>query len=136
MVIHHRSSFIGVISAIPSRRINRMTSIHQNATTQMPDSGADRSSDRRLRHAMTGYFSRYRFALYFLLGVGIAAGVILNWNWVTVTRLLPILAFLPCIVMMFMCMKHGSRGADPDQAAAPPAGARPSRPPTSTDSQS
>jgi hypothetical protein len=71
MVIHHRSSFTGMSSAFPSW-INRMTSIHQNATTQMPDSGADRSSDRRLRHAMTGYFSRYRFALYFLLGAGIA----------------------------------------------------------------
>jgi hypothetical protein len=53
---------------------------------------------------------------------------------VTVTRLLPILAFLPCMVMMFMCMKHGSRGAGPDQASVPPAGALPSRPPTSTDS--
>jgi hypothetical protein len=95
-----------------------MISIHQHATTQMPDSVADRPSDRRLRHAVTGYFARYRFALYFLLGAGIAAGVILNWNWLTVTRLLPILAFLPCMVMMFMCMKHGrSRGSDPDQAA-------------------
>lgn len=112
-----------------------MTSIHQHATTQVPGSVADRSSDRRLRHAMTGYFSRYRFALYFLLGAGIAAGVTLNWNWVAVMRLLPILAFMPCMVMMFMCMKHGSRGPDPDRAAVPPAETPPSRPPTSPDSQ-
>jgi len=85
---------------------------------------------------MTGYFARYRFGLYFLVGVGIAAGVILNWNWVIATRLLPILAFLPCMVMMFMCMKHGSRGPDPDQAAVPPVDALPSRPSTSADSQS
>jgi len=96
-----------------------MTSIHQHASTQMPGSVTDRLSDRRLRHAVTGYFARYRFALYFLLGAGIAAGVALNWNWVTSARLLPILAFLPCMVMMFMCMKHGSRGPQPDEAAAP-----------------
>ena len=112
-----------------------MTSIHQHATTQMPGSTADRSSDRWLRDAVTGYFGRYRFALYFLLGAGIAAGVIPNWNWVTVTRLLPILAFLPCMVMTFMCMKHESRGPDPDQAAVPPAEALPSRPPPSPDLQ-
>jgi hypothetical protein len=108
-----------------------MTSVHRHATTQIPGSVADRSSDRRLRYAVTGYFARYRFALYFLLGAGIAAGVILNWNWVTVTRLLPILAFLPCMVMMFMCMKHGSRRPDPDQAAMPLAEALPSHPPPS-----
>jgi hypothetical protein len=136
MVIHYRSSFTGAISAYPSRRINRMTSIYQHGTTQMPGSVADRSSDRRLRHLAAGYFARYRFALYFLLGAGIAAGVILNWNWVTVTRLLPILALLPCMVMMFVCMKHGSHGPDPDQAAVPPAEALSSRPPTCPDSQS
>jgi hypothetical protein len=112
-----------------------MTSIHQHATTQMPDTVAERSSNRRQRHAVTGYFARFRLVLYFLLGAGIAAGVILNWNWVTVTRLLPILAFLPCTVMMFMCMKHGSRGPDPDQAAVPPAEALPTRPPASPNSQ-
>jgi peptidoglycan/LPS O-acetylase OafA/YrhL len=68
---------------------------------------------------VTGYFGRYRFALFFLLGAAIAAGVALNWNWVTVARLLPILAFLPCMVMMFMCVKHGSRRPKPDEAAAP-----------------
>jgi len=135
MVIHHHSSFTGVISTFPSRRINRMTSLRQHATTQMPVSVADRSSDRRLRHAMTSCFARYRLALYFLLGAGIAAGVILNWNWVAVARLLPILAFMPCMVMMFMCMKHGSRRPDPDQVAVSPAETLPSRPPTSPDSR-
>jgi hypothetical protein len=51
---------------------------------------------------------------------------------VTGTQLLPILAFLPCM-MMFMCMKHGSRGSDPE--AAPLAEASPSQPPTSPDPQ-
>lgn len=113
-----------------------MTSIHHHATTQMPGSVAGRSSDRRFRHAVTGYFARYRFALYFLVGVGIVAGAIMNWNWVIASRLLPILAFLPCMVMMFMCLRHGSRGPAPVQAAVPPVDALPYRPPTSADSQS
>ena len=99
-----------------------MSLIHLDATTPM--------SGRA-----TGYFARYRFAPYFLVVGGIAAGVALNWNWVIVTRLLPVLTFLPCMVMMFMCMKHGSRGSDPDEAAAPPAEAKPSRPPPSPDLQ-
>lgn len=38
-----------------------------------------------------------------------------------------ILAFLPCMVMMFMCMKHGSRRADPDRAAVARVEVPPSR---------
>jgi hypothetical protein len=102
-----------------------MTLIRQNATTC--------GSDDRPRDTLTSYCARYRFALYFLLGTGIAAGVALNWNWVTSARLLPILAFLPCMVMMFMCMRHGSRGSDRDEAAALPAEALPSQPQTSPD---
>jgi len=59
---------------------------------------------------------------------GIAAGVALNR--VTVTQLLRILAFLPCMVMMFTCMKRGSGGPDPDEVAAQPARALPSQPGT------
>jgi hypothetical protein len=117
----------------PSRRINHMTSIHQHATTQMRGGVSDRLSGRLLRRAVIGYFARYRFALYFLLGAGIAAGVALYWNLVTATQLLPILAFLPCMMMMFMCMKHGSRGSDPE--AAPLVEASPSQPPTLPDPQ-
>jgi len=46
--------------------------------------------------------------LYLLLSVGIVAAVALNWNWLAATGLLPLLAFLPCMMMMFMCMKHGT----------------------------
>jgi hypothetical protein len=82
-----------------------------------------------------GFFARYRFALYFLMVGGIAAGVALNWNWVTVTQLLRILAFLPCMVMMFMCMKGGSGGPDPDEVTAQPAGVLPSQPGTPSNPQ-
>src|SRR5882672_5025734 len=101
---------------------NHMTLIHQTATTY--------GADDRPRDTLMSYVARCRFALYFLLGTGIVAGVALSWNWVTSARLPPILAFLPCMVMMFMCMKHGSRGSDQDEAAAPSAEVLPSQPQT------
>ena len=47
--------------------------------------------------------------LYLLLGVGIVAAVALNWNWLAAAGLLPLVALLPCMMMMFMCIKHGTR---------------------------
>ena len=87
-----------------------MTLIHQNATPH-------RSGDRP-RNAPASYFARYRSALYFLSGAGIVAGVVLNWHWLAAAGLLPILLFLPCMVMMFRCMKHGTQ--TPDGPAAEP----------------
>jgi hypothetical protein len=77
-----------------------MTVSHQNAGTH--------GTDDRPRDALTSYFARYRFALYFLAGAGIVAGIALSGSSVAVAKLLPVLVFLPCIVMMFMCMKHGT----------------------------
>ncbi len=85
-----------------------MSLIHHNATTR--ESG-DRPRD-------TSYFAHYRFALYLLSGLGIAAGIALSGNSLTVAKLLPILVFLPCIAMMFMCMKHGTK--TPTEPAAEP----------------
>ncbi len=77
-----------------------MTSIHHNATTH--------GSGRRRRDIVTSYFVRYRLVLYLFSGVGVIAGVALNWNWLAAAGLLPVLVFLPCMLMMFMCMKHGT----------------------------
>ena len=60
-------------------------------------------------NTVTRYFTRHRLVLYLLLGVGIVAAVALNRNWVAAAGLLPLVAFLPCMMMMFMCMKHGTR---------------------------
>src|SRR6266851_3094752 len=78
---------------------NEMTMLHQNATTH--------GSGDRPRDTLASYFARYRFALYLLSGVGI--GITLSGSSLAVAKLLPILVFLPCIAMMFMCMKHGTR---------------------------
>jgi hypothetical protein len=90
-----------------------MSLIHHNATT--------RESGDRPRDTLASYFARYRFALYLLSGVGIAAGITLSWNSLAVAKLLPILVFLPCIammLMMFMGMKHGTK--TPTESAAEP----------------
>ena len=58
---------------------------------------------------VTRYLARHRLVLYLLLGVGIVAAVALNWSWLAAAGLLPLVAFLPCMMMMFMCMKNGIR---------------------------
>jgi hypothetical protein len=48
-----------------------MTTLHQNATA--------RESGDRPRDTRASYFARYRFALYLLSGVGIAAEGAFGW---------------------------------------------------------
>jgi hypothetical protein len=95
-----------------------MTMIHHNATTH--------GSGDRPRNTLAGYFARYRIGLYLLAGAGIAAGISLSGGSPTVAKLLPFMVFLPCIVMMLMCMKHGSQS--PDGPAAEPAKMLPPQP--------
>ena len=61
------------------------------------------------RSTLKGYLDRYRLALYLFSGAVVVSGVALSWNWLTAAELLPILVFLPCMLMMFMCMRHGTR---------------------------
>jgi hypothetical protein len=93
-----------------------MTMIRDNATI--------RSRGNGLRDTLTGYFGRHRFALYLLAGAGIAAGISLSGGSPAVAKLLPILIFLPCIVMMVMCMKHGTQtpAAEPAKMLPPQPG--------------
>jgi hypothetical protein len=57
----------------------------------------------------------------------------LNWNRLTAAGLLPIFAFLPCMLMMFMCMRHGTRKSDEETASSNKS--LPSRIPTSDPQQ-
>ena len=68
-----------------------------------------REAVNSLGDALSGYFVRYRLALYLLSAAAVALGVALNWNWLKAAGLLPIVAFLPCMLMMFMCMRHGRK---------------------------
>src|SRR5258708_31752671 len=61
-----------------------------------------------LRDTLSGYFVRYRLALYLLSTAAVALGVVLSWNWLTAAALLRVVAVLPCALMMFRCMRHGT----------------------------
>jgi hypothetical protein len=69
-----------------------------------------------LLDTLRGYFVRYRLALYLLSVAAVALGVVLNWNWLTAAGLLRIVAVLPCALMMFRCVRHGSRASAEEPA--------------------
>ena len=62
-----------------------------------------------LSHTLSGYFVRYRLALYLLSAAAVALGFALGWNWLTAAALFRIVAALPCALMMFRCLRHGTR---------------------------
>ena len=64
-----------------------------------------------LSHTLSGYFVRYRLALYLLSAAAAAAalGIALGWNWLTAAALFRVVAVLPCALMMFRCLRHGTR---------------------------
>jgi hypothetical protein len=96
------------------------------------DATTDRGGNP-LRGTLRDYLVRYRLALYLSSGAVVASGIALNWSWLTAAGLLPVIAFLPCMVMMFMCMKHGTRR--PNEETALPDKTVPDRLPTSADPQ-
>jgi len=69
-----------------------------------------------LLETLRGYFVRYRLALYLLSGAAVALGFALNWNWLAAAGLLRIVAVLPCALMMFRCMRHGTRSSNEETA--------------------
>jgi hypothetical protein len=62
--------------------------------------------------ALRGYLVRYRLALYLLSAAAVVLGVVLNWNWLAAAGLFRIVAVLPCALMMFSCIRHGTRRSD------------------------
>jgi hypothetical protein len=69
-----------------------------------------------LLDTLRGYFVQYRLALYLVSGAAVALGVVLNWNWLTAAGLLRIVAVLPCALMMFRCIRPGTRRSDEETA--------------------
>ena len=72
--------------------------------------------------ALSGYFVRYRLALYLLSAAAVVLGVALSWNWLTAAALFRVVAVLPCALMMFKCVRHGTRGSGGETKNLPEAG--------------
>ena len=81
-----------------------------------------REAVNSLGDALSGYFVRYRLALYLLSAAAVALGVALSWNWLTAAALFRVVAVLPCALMMFRCVRHGTRGSDEETKSHPEAG--------------
>jgi hypothetical protein len=71
---------------------------------------------------LSGYIVRYRLALYLLSAAAVALGVAVSWNWLTAAALFRVVVVLPCALMMFRCVRHGTRGADEETKSHPEAG--------------
>jgi hypothetical protein len=75
-----------------------------------------RTGVNSLLDTLRSYLVRYRLALYLLSGAAVVLGVVLNWNWLTVAGLMRVVATLPCALMMFSCIRHGTRRSDEEPA--------------------
>ena len=67
---------------------------------------------KSLGEASRGYLVRYRLAFYILSAAAVVLGVALSWNWLTAAALFRVVAVLPCALMMFRCVRHGTRGSE------------------------
>jgi len=78
--------------------------------------GGDRNSLgdtlKSFGEALSGYFARYRLALYLLSVAAVVVGVAVSWNWLTAAALFRVVAVLPCALMMFRCVRHGARASE------------------------
>jgi len=119
------------VNATPHVRLNQNGKSIPVALIQY-DATTDRGGNSLL-DTLRGYFVRYRLALYLFSGAAVALGVVLNWNWLTAAGLLRVVAVLPCALMMFRCMRHGTRRSDEETALLH--GALPSRVAASSDPQ-
>src|SRR5260221_14724169 len=78
-----------------------------------------RETLKSLGEAAGGFLVRYRLALYLLSVAAVALGFALNWNWLTAAALFRVVAVLPCALMMFRCMRHGTRRSGEETALLP-----------------
>jgi hypothetical protein len=76
------------------------------------------------RDRLADYLDRYRLVLYPALGAVVAFGIAYNWHWLTTAELVRIVTALPCMLMMYKCLRCGlgpsdRRGKAPDAPASP-----------------
>jgi hypothetical protein len=67
---------------------------------------------KSLGEASSSYLVRYRLALYLLSVAAVVLGGAVSWNWLTAAALFRVVAVLPCALMMFRCVRHGTRASE------------------------
>jgi hypothetical protein len=98
------------------------------ANGEMTTSAAGGSFCHSAGQASPGWLSGRRS---FVVGVAAAAAAIalaLSQHWLAIADLVPLLAVLPCTVMMFHCMKGMNRGQQTDTVRASLSNEAPSLP--------
>jgi hypothetical protein len=65
-----------------------------------------------LRGRVSDYLDRYRAAMFATLGTVVALGIAYNWHWLTTTEIVRVLTALPCLLMMYKCLKCGTSPSD------------------------
>jgi Protein of unknown function (DUF2933) len=79
---------------------------------------AARSSCHGTGQASPGWLSSRRSLVLAVAAAAAAIALALSQHWLVIADLVPLLAVLPCAVMMFHCMKGINRGQQTDTAQA------------------
>jgi choline-glycine betaine transporter len=86
---------------------------------QLTTPAAGGSSSHGAGQASPGWLSGRRDLVVGVVAAAAAAiALVLSQHWLTIADLVPLLAVLPCAVMMFHCMKGMNRGQQTDTAQA------------------
>ena len=64
------------------------------------------------RNRLGDYLDRYRLVLYPTLGAIVASGIAYNWHWLTTAELVRVVTALPCLLMMYKCLRCGTNQGD------------------------
>ena len=85
---------------------------------QLTTPAAGGSSSHGAGQASPGWLSGRRDLVVGVAAAAAAIALVLSQHWLTIADLVPLLAVLPCAVMMFHCMKGMNRGQQTDTAQA------------------
>jgi len=86
---------------------------------QLTTPAAGGSSSHGAGQASPGWLSGRRDLVVGVVAAAAAAiALVLSQHWLAIADLVPLLAVLPCAVMMFHCMKGMNRGQQTDTAQA------------------
>lgn len=88
-------------------------------TCNHSSSAGNSSSDRRSNQGESSWIQRHRGLLIGTAFAAAATALALGQHWIALVSLLPLLYILPCMLMMFMCMKGMNHGDNKDAVKVP-----------------